>query len=115
VVFQETVEDWPIEHWGPLFENAEVFPRRTNTEFARILDRKRIRMRVWERGSGETMACGSGACATLAAAVVEGLADRRAEVVLPGGTLTIEWCEEDNHIYMTGPAETVFSGEYPVR
>ncbi len=112
VIFQDEVEDWPIGQWGPLFENHPVFPARTNTEFARVMDRGRIRMRVWERGSGETMACGTGACATLAAAVVNGLTERRAVLQLNGGELEIEWLKETGHILMTGPAEFVFDGEY---
>ncbi len=114
VTFEETAMDDSFYKLGPAVENHEFFPERTNVEFTRVESRDRLHVRVWERGSGETMACGSGACGTLAAAVAEGLADRRAQVTLPGGTLTIEWSEEDNHIYMTGPATAVFSGEYPV-
>lgn len=114
VTFEEAAQDDSFYQMGPAVENHEYFPERTNVEFVRVEARDRLHVRVWERGSGETMACGSGACAVLAAAVVEGLADRKAQVTLPGGTLTIEWSEEDNHIYMTGPATAVFSGEYPV-
>ena len=113
IVFQDEVEEWPVEKWGPKFENHECFPRRTNTEFARIIDRKHIRMRVWERGSGETMACGTGACATLAAAVLNGLTDREAVLQLNGGNLDIRWDEKNTHIYMMGPASFVFDGEWP--
>ena len=113
IVFQEQVEDWPIDQWGPRFENHSCFPRRTNTEFARVIDRKHIRMRVWERGSGETMACGTGACATLAAAVLNGLTDREAVLQLNGGNLQIRWDESNNQIYMIGPATFVFDGEWP--
>ncbi len=115
ITFEEAAQDDGFYKLGPAVEKHEFFPERTNVEFTSVESREKLHVRVWERGSGETMACGSGACATLVAAVVEGLADRKAEVVLPGGALTIEWCEEDNHIYMTGPAEAVFSGEYPVR
>ena len=111
VVFQKEVDHWPIESWGPCFEHSPVFPERVNTEFANVLDREHIRMRVWERGSGETLACGTGACATLAAAVLNGLTERRAALLLNGGELEIEWNEETGHILMTGPAEFVFDGE----
>jgi len=111
VVFMDEVESWPIESWGPMFEHHPFFPRRTNTEFAVIMDREHIRMRVWERGAGETLACGTGACATLAAAVINGLAERKAHLMLNGGELLIEWDEKTGHILMTGPAEFVFDGE----
>jgi diaminopimelate epimerase len=110
VIFQDEVEKWPIESWGPAFENHPAFPERINTEFARIIDRKHIRMRVWERGSGETMACGTGACATLAAAVLNQRTERCAILCLNGGELEIEWDEKTGHIFMTGPAEFVFDG-----
>ena len=114
VTFEEQAADNSFYVLGPAVERNEFFPERTNVEFTSVEARDFLRVRVWERGSGETMACGSGACGTLVAAVVEGLADRKAKVALPGGVLTIEWNEEDNHVYMTGPAEAVFSGEYPV-
>jgi len=113
VTFEEAAQDECFYTLGPAVERHEFFPERTNVEFVRVESPGRLHVRVWERGSGETMACGSGACAVLAAAVSEGRAQRQAQVVLPGGALNIEWCEEDNHIYMTGPAEAVFSGEYP--
>ena len=114
VIFQDEVDDFPVEEWGPAFENHPAFPRRTNTEFARVLDRNHIRMRVWERGSGETMACGTGACATLAAAVANGLTERRAVLILNGGELEIEWDQKTGHVLMTGPAEFVFDGEIDI-
>lgn len=110
VVFMNDVEDLPIEKIGPLFENHEMFPERINTEFCVIESPSRIRMRVWERGAGETMACGTGSCATLVAAVRCGLTERNAEIVLNGGSLFIEW-HDDNHVFMTGPAEIVCTGE----
>ena len=113
VVFQDEVEDWPVGKWGPCFENHPLFPERTNTEFAKVLDRETIRMRVWERGSGETMACGTGACATLAAAVLNGLTERKATLLLNGGSLEIFWDERTDHILMTGPAEFVYDGDWP--
>lgn len=97
---------------GPKFENHSLFPKRINTEFVEILSRHSIRMRVWERGAGETLACGTGACAALVACVLNGLVERKAEVHLTGGVLEIEWNETDNHVYMTGAADTVFTGEY---
>lgn len=111
VTFLDAVKDFDIERIGPKFENNEIFPKRINTEFARIIDRGNIEMRVWERGSGETLACGTGACATLVAAVLNKLTDRKATIHLLGGDLEIEWSEADNRVYMTGPATTVFSGE----
>ena len=98
---------------GPLFEHHPLFPRRVNTEFIRVLNKDRIRMRVWERGAGETLACGTGACAVLAACALNGWTNRKAVIELCGGELEIEWGEDDV-IYKTGPAEFVFSGEYLV-
>lgn len=95
---------------GPKFEHHNVFPARTNTEFGQVYSHSHLKMRVWERGAGATLACGTGACATVVAAVLEGHAGRICTVDLPGGPLEIEWREEDNHVYMTGPAEVVFYG-----
>ncbi len=111
VVFVGDVDDVEMEQVGPAFERHVWFPRRTNTEFVVIRDRSHLRMRVWERGAAVTLACGTGACASLVAAVLNGRADRKAEVELDGGCLVIEW-KEDNHIYMTGPAERIFSGVF---
>ena len=99
-----------LEKIGPLFENAPIFPERVNTEFVKVLGKNRLKMRVWERGSGETMACGTGACATAAAAAALGLCDAGEDItlVLKGGELTIRVGET---VYMTGPAEEVFTGE----
>jgi diaminopimelate epimerase len=102
----------PIEEIGHLFETYEAFPNRINTEFVQVLDKEHLRMRVWERGAAITLACGTGACATMVAAVLNGKTGRRAEITLDGGTLLEEWAE-DNHVYMTGPAVQVFSGEFP--
>lgn len=112
VVFVEDAEKFPIHELGRFFETHEKFPRKTNTEFVQVLDRRHLRMRVWERGAAVTLACGTGSCATLTAAVLNNLADRRAEVRLDGGNLVIEWNEQDNHLYMTGPALQVFKGTY---
>ena len=87
------------------------FPKKTNVEFIEKVDRNNIKMRVWERGSGETLACGTGACASVVASILNGFTDRKVVVELLGGNLEIEWNEEDNHVYMTGPATTVFEGE----
>ena len=100
-----------IEKIGPKFENHPMFPDRINTEFIRVLDRDNIQMRVWERGSGETLACGTGACATTVACILNGWVNRKVTVHLRGGDLQIEWNETDNKVYMTGPATIVFDGE----
>ncbi|MBO2517351.1 MAG: diaminopimelate epimerase [Clostridiales bacterium] len=95
---------------GGMIEHHPLFPRRTNVEFVRVIRRDMLQMRVWERGAGETLACGTGACASLVAAVINGLADRCAQIKLAGGNLQLEWNEEDNHVYQTGPAAFVFDG-----
>ncbi|MCR5650113.1 MAG: diaminopimelate epimerase [Lachnospiraceae bacterium] len=110
VVFTDDVRSIDIEKTGPLFENNVIFPERINTEFVHITDRNNIEMRVWERGSGETLACGTGACASVVACVINDLTDRKATVKLTGGTLDIEYAQ-DGHVYMTGPAVTVYEGE----
>lgn len=111
VIYIDSVDDIEIEKIGPPMENHEVFPNRVNTEFVRVLDDGTLKMRVWERGSGETLACGTGACAVLVASVLNGKSTRNNTVHLLGGDLEIEWNEDDNHVYMTGPAVTVFEGE----
>ena len=111
VVFLPEVEALRIEDLGPQFEHHPFFPKRVNTEFILVSNRAELRMRVWERGSGETAACGTGACAALVAAVLTDRTDRRANLHLNGGDLEIEWKADDNHVLMTGPAEEVFSGE----
>ena len=112
VVFLDGVDDLKIEEIGPRFEQHERFPDRVNTEFVERIDRKNLKMRVWERGSGETMACGTGACATAVAAILNGYAERDVTVHLLGGDLEISWDETDNCVYMTGPAATAFTGEF---
>ncbi len=111
VVFMDGVKDLQIEAVGPYFENHERFPRRTNTEFVEILDRQNVFMRVWERGTGETLACGTGCCATAVACVLNGLTDEKVTVNVLGGQIEIEWDREQNLVFMTGPATTVFEGE----
>lgn len=110
VTYVDSVSDIDIGRQGPPMENHEMFPRRVNTEFVEILEDGTLRMRVWERGSGETLACGTGACAVLVASVLNKKSPRRNTVRLLGGDLEIEWNREDNHVYMTGPAVTVFEG-----
>lgn len=113
VVFVEDLE-LPLETIGPLFENHEIFPERVNTEFVQVINRKHIKMRVWERGSGETLACGTGACASVIACILNGLTDHEVTVSLLGGDLVIRYNEEEDKVYMTGPAVTVFEGEINV-
>ncbi|MGK7913838.1 MAG: diaminopimelate epimerase [Synechococcus sp.] len=110
IIFVDNVADIPLATIGPEFEHHAVFPERTNTEFVQVVGRARLRMRVWERGAGATLACGTGACATLVAAVLLDKADNRAVVELPGGDLDIRWDRASDRIYMTGPAQQVFSG-----
>ncbi|MBQ8064206.1 MAG: diaminopimelate epimerase [Prevotella sp.] len=109
VIFTDDVNQ--VERTGHILEHHPAFPQRCNIEFAQVLPDGRIRTRVWERGSGITMACGTGACATAVAAVLTGRAGRQSQIIMDGGTLSIEWRERDNHILMTGPAEFVFDGE----
>ena len=112
VVFLDyDVKELEIEKIGPKFENHERFPARVNTEFMYVIDRNTMNLRVWERGSGETWACGTGTCASVVASVLNGHTERNVLVHLLGGDLEIYWSEEDNHVYMTGPATTVFDGE----
>ncbi len=114
VVFMTDVSDMEIDRIGPFFENHARFPKRVNTEFVRVIDRNHVEMRVWERGSGETLACGTGSCATVAACVLNGLTDTIVTVKLLGGELLIEWDREEDLIYMTGPASIVYEGEYNI-
>jgi len=111
VIFTNGIDDLDLTKIGPIIENATIFPRRTNTEFIEIVSKEKMRMRVWERGSGETMACGTGACAAVVAGILNGHSNRKTSVELIGGELTIEWKEADNHVYLTGGATTVFEGE----
>jgi diaminopimelate epimerase len=108
---KQSLKKLPLEKIGPLFENHKLFPNRINTEFVEVIDRKNVKMRVWERGSGETMACGTGACAVAVACALNGYTDDVVKVQLLGGELLIEWNRDENIVYMTGPAVTVFDGE----
>ncbi|MDE6749184.1 MAG: diaminopimelate epimerase [Lachnospiraceae bacterium] len=110
VVYVDDVDNLEIEQIGPYFEKHERFPKRINTEFVKVLDRKNVQMRVWERGTGETLACGTGCCATVVSCVLNGLTDEVVKVKTLGGEIEIEWDREANLVYMTGPAETVFDG-----
>ncbi len=111
VIFTTGIYQLDLPVLGPKFENNPIFPRRTNTEFIEVVDRKTMNMRVWERGTGETLACGTGACASAVASILNGFCDRKVTIHLLGGDLEIEWNEKDNHVYMTGEAVTVFEGE----
>lgn len=111
VVYMDEIKELEIEKIGPKFEHHPCFPNRVNTEFAHVLNRQTVEMRVWERGSGETLACGTGACAVAVASMVNGLTDDSVTVRLLGGDLKIEWDREKNVVYMTGPASVVFDGE----
>mgnify|MGYP000488798063 FL=1 len=111
ITIVENTKEFDVEKYGKVLEVDKAFPKKANIEFAQIVDRQNINMRVWERGAGETLACGTGACATAVACNLNGLTDRKVNIELLGGTLNIEWNETDNHVYMTGPAVTVFDGE----
>ena len=110
VFFVDNAEDIPLETLGASIENDKAFPNKTNVEFAHITKGGQIRLRVWERGAGVTLACGSGACATMVAAAHKGLTGRKAEIVMDGGVLSLEWRESDGHVLMTGPVAYVFEG-----
>jgi diaminopimelate epimerase len=112
ITFVEDTEAIALATIGPLFERHEAFPQRTNTEFIQVVKPDYLKMRVWERGAGITLACGTGACASVVAGVLNNLCDRRCTVELPGGCLQIEWSQADGRVYMTGPAIEVFTGRY---
>ncbi len=111
VIFANGIHELDLLKIGSIVENVAAFPNRTNTEFIEVVDKSHVKMRVWERGSGETLACGTGACAAVVAGVLNDINDRKTKVELIGGELTIEWKEADNHVYLTGGATTVFEGE----
>ena len=114
IFMDEDVRTLDLEKIGPAFENHPAFPKRTNTEFVNVIDETHLRMRVWERGSGETLACGTGTCATVVAAILNGLTKDAVDVELLGGSLHIEWDREANLVYMTGPATVVYHGEIDI-
>lgn len=111
ITIVENTKEFDVEKYGKVLEVDKAFPNKTNVEFIEIVDKNNIKMRVWERGAGETLACGTGACASVVACVLNNLTERNVNVELLGGKLEIEWNKNDNHIYMTGPAVTVFEGE----
>ena len=111
VVFIEDIQSFPIDKYGPMIENHTLFPKRINVEFVRVVNKGEITVRVWERGAAETLACGTGACASAVASNLNGHTGREVNVHLPGGDLQIDWDKKDNHVYMTGPAVEVYSGE----
>lgn len=112
ITYMTGVDELAIESIGPLFEKNEIFPDRVNTEFVEIIDRSTLKMRVWERGSGETLACGTGACAVAVATILNGLCEDTVTVKLLGGDLHISWDRQDNKVYMEGPAQIVYTGEW---
>lgn len=114
VVFVDDVDNFPLHEVGPLFEHHKAFPRRVNAEFCQVIDRTHAKMRVWERGTGETLACGTGTCATAVACILNGKTEDEVAITLLGGDLIIRWDREKNVIYMTGPARVVFDGEIDV-
>ena len=114
ITFVEDSQAIALEQIGPLFEHHPVFPQRTNTEFIEVVKPDYVKMRVWERGAGITLACGTGACASVVAGVLNNQCDRSCTVELPGGCLQINWSAADNRVYMTGPATKVFQGQYPL-
>lgn len=111
VTFVNNIKNFKVAEYGPILENADIFPEKANIEFVEVVDKNNIKMRVWERGSGETLACGTGACSSAVASRLNGYTDRKVNVQLLGGNLEIEW-KPNNHVYMTGPAVTVFKGEW---
>ena len=115
IVYVDSTDDLEIQEIGPYFETNERFPEQINTEFVQVIDRQNLKMRVWERGSGETLACGTGACASLVATVLNGLCDDTAVLHLLGGDLKITWDQNADIVYMEGPATTVFTGEIDIR
>lgn len=114
VIFQESLDTFPVERFGPLLENYHIFPRRTNVSFVNVITPQDLRVRVWERGVGETLSCGTGAAASLVASVLNGFTERKAKVELAGGKLEIEWKRDTNCVWLTGPAEKVFEGDFPL-
>ncbi len=115
VIFVEDINQVPLETWGPMVENDLLFPKKTNVEFVEVISPQMVRMRVWERGCGITLACGTGSCAAAVAGFLTGRTGRSTTVLLDGGELQIDYSQENNHIYMTGPACEVFQGDYKER
>lgn len=114
VIFTADVEKAPVKELGPRVERHSLFPKRTNVEFVQVINKNMLHVRVWERGAGETLACGTGACGALVASVLNGLTHRHVTVMLPGGNLEVNWSEKDNRVYLTGPGVEVFEGEMEI-
>ncbi len=110
IIYVDDIKSLPLSQWGPQIETHEMFPEKTNVEFVKVINEGQLEAVVWERGAGITLACGTGACAILVASVLNGLSHRKAVIRLPGGELLIEWNQDDNHVYMSGPAVEVFRG-----
>lgn len=114
ITFHDNLDELPLDQYGPLLETYSIFPKKINVSFVNVMSKKEIHIRVWERGVGKTLACGTAACASTIASVLNGYTDRKVTAVLPGGKLEIEWSQKDNCIYMKGPAEEVFTGEIEI-
>ncbi len=113
IIFVEDLDHFPVEKYGPMIENHDLFPQRTNIEFVQKIDRNRVKQRTWERGSGETLACGTGASAVTVASVLTEQTERKLSISLLGGDLDLEWDEGSNHVFLTGPAVEIFEGNWP--
>lgn len=111
VIFQENLDHFAVEKFGPLLEHYHIFPKRVNVSFVNVVSLSELKLRVWERGAGETLACGTAACASLVASVLNGFIDRNAKIDMPGGKVEVEWNKETNHVWLTGPAELVCEGQ----
>lgn len=111
VIFMEDISNFPVAVYGPMIETLPIFPKKTNVEFVQVVGREQIKMRVWERGAGETDGCGSGACASAVASVLNGFTGRKVTVDMPGGRVFVDWDVDSSHIFLTGPAEVAFTGE----
>ncbi|MBF0491671.1 MAG: diaminopimelate epimerase [Deltaproteobacteria bacterium] len=114
VLFVQNVEEVPLKKMGSKIETDALFPKKTNVEFVQVIDKNTIKLRVWERGAGATMACGTGACGAVVASILNGFTNRKVQAQLPGGNLDIVWSEKDNRVYMTGPGTEVFNGEIEI-
>lgn len=114
VIYQENLDAFPVEKYGPLLEHYHLFPHRTNISFVNVLSTGELKARIWERGVGETLACGTAAAASLVASVLNGFTDRKVKIELPGGKLEVEWNRDDNTVWLSGPAEKVCEGEFPL-
>ncbi len=111
IIFQENLAEFDLEHFGPMIETYHIFPKKVNVSFVNVLSKNELQVRVWERGAGETLGCGTAACAANVASVLNGFTERKVTVQMPGGKLDVEWNQKDNHIYLRGPAELVCKGE----